>query len=120
MSPGTSQPPQGPDDAAPVPRYDLVVSVGTDHHRFDRLLRWVQEYLEANPQVSALVQHGFTDPIPAGECVQRMPREQLLEHFRTSGVVLVQGGPGSILDARLTGAIPLAVPRRAVVGTPAD
>ena len=94
------------------PQYDLTVSVGTDHHEFNRLLTWVHEYLDAHPKVSALIQHGSTPPVPSAECVQRMPREQLLDCFRHSSVVLVQGGPGSILDARSVGALPLAVPRR--------
>ncbi|WP_237233092.1 glycosyltransferase [Rothia nasisuis] len=94
-----------------VPAYDLVVSLGTDHHKFDRLISWVDTYLADRPQIKALVQHGFTDPPKHAEAVERMPRNELLELYRAAKVVLVQGGPGSILDAREVGAIPLAVPR---------
>ncbi len=41
-----------------------------------------------------------------------MPRAELLSLYEQADVVLVQGGPGSILDARKIGQIPLAVPRR--------
>ncbi|NOJ62804.1 hypothetical protein HMI58_04595 [Arthrobacter sp. 147(2020)] len=41
-----------------------------------------------------------------------MPRQELLELYRRATVVVVQGGPGSILDAREVGHIPIAVPRR--------
>ncbi|MFW0170463.1 glycosyltransferase [Rothia sp. P4278] len=92
-------------------KYDLVVSLGTDYHHFDRLVHWVDEYLAARPQVSCLVQHGFTAPPQHAEAVERLPRDELLELYRSAKVVLVQGGPGSILDAREVGAIPLAVPR---------
>ena len=44
----------------PTKTYDLVVSLGTDVHTFDRLLRWVEAYLEAHPEVTCLVQHGHT------------------------------------------------------------
>ena len=30
----------------PTKTYDLVISLGTDYHRFDRLLRWVDAYLK--------------------------------------------------------------------------
>lgn len=93
------------------PPYDLVVSLGTDHHRFDRLVAWVETYLEANPQVTALIQHGFTAPPRLADGVERLPRQQLLELYQQASVVLVQGGPGSILDAREVGALPLSVPR---------
>lgn len=92
-------------------QYDLIVSLGTDYHRFDRLVRWVDEYLAIRPHVRCLVQHGFTAPPQHAEAVERLPRAELLELYRSAKVVLVQGGPGSILDAREVGAIPLAVPR---------
>ena len=43
----------------PADTYDLVVSLGTDYHTFDRLLRWVKAYLAENPQVRCLIQHGI-------------------------------------------------------------
>lgn len=92
--------------------YDLVVSLGTDYHHFDRLVSWVDAYLAEHPDVSCLVQHGFTAAPQQAEAVERIPRAELLELYRAAKVVLVQGGPGSILDAREVGAIPLAVPRR--------
>lgn len=91
--------------------YDLVVSLGTDYHHFDRLIQWVDAYLSEHPEVSCLVQHGFTRPPKHAQAVERLPRKELLEIYRSAKVVLVQGGPGSILDAREVGAIPLAVPR---------
>ncbi|WP_237198665.1 glycosyltransferase [Rothia nasimurium] len=91
--------------------YDLVVSLGTDHHHFDRLIQWVDAYLADHPEVIALVQHGFTAPPQHADAVERLPRADLLDLYRAAKVVLVQGGPGSILDAREVGAIPLAVPR---------
>ncbi|MGN5734320.1 glycosyltransferase [Arthrobacter psychrochitiniphilus] len=49
-----------------------------------------------------------------------MPRQELLDLYRNSDVVVVQGGPGSILDAREIGRIPIAIPRRADLGEVVD
>lgn len=106
--------------AAPRQCYDVVVSLGTDHHPFDRLLDWMQDYLQQHPDVRALIQHGFTTPCRAGDHVARMPREELLELYRNSTAVVVQGGPGSILDAREAGVVPVTVPRVAELGEVVD
>ena len=96
----------------PADIYDLVVSLGTDYHTFDRLLRWVKAYLAENPQIRCLIQHGHTSPIEGADNVKLLPAGTLKRLYAKAQVVLVQGGPGSIQDARATGAIPLVVPRR--------
>ncbi|VEJ28871.1 Uncharacterised protein [Rothia dentocariosa] len=83
-----------------------MVSLGTDYHTFDRLLRWVKAYLAENPQVRCLVQHGHTSPIEGADNVKLLPAGTLKRLYAKAQVVLVQGGPGSIQDARATGAIP--------------
>ena len=99
---------------------DIVVSWGTDHHPFPRLVDWLDQALEQLPEVSCLLQHGFTRPSERAMNTHRMPRTELLEMYHSAQVVIVQGGPGSILDARLTGHIPLAVPRLAHLGEVVD
>ena len=89
-----------------------MVSLGTDYHTFDRLLRWVKAYLAENPQIRCLIQHGHTSPIEGADNVKLLPADTLKRLYAKAQVVLVQGGPGSIQDARATGAIPLVVPRR--------
>ncbi len=96
----------------PADTYDLVVSLGTDYHTFDRLLRWVKAYLAETPQLRCLIQHGHTSPIEGADNVKLLPAGTLKRLYAKAQVVLVQGGPGSIQDARATGAIPLVVPRR--------
>lgn len=97
-----------------VPHYDLVVSIGTDYHKFDRLVGWVESYLTQHPEVTCLFQHGFTEgPRNSTDNVDRMPRKDLLKIYENATAVLVQGGPGSILDAREVGVIPISVPRQA-------
>ena len=89
-----------------------MISLGTDYHTFDRLLRWVKAYLAENPQVRCLVQHGHTSPVEGADNVKLLPAGTLKHLYAKAQVVLVQGGPGSIQDARATGAVPLVVPRR--------
>lgn len=98
----------------------IVMSLGTDHHPFPRLVEWLDHVLERLPEVSCLRQHGFTRPSERAANVQRMPRTELLALYDTAQVIIVQGGPGSILDARLTGHVPLAVPRRSHLGEVVD
>ena len=43
--------------------------------------------------------------------VSRMSRNELLDLYAGAKAVIVQGGPGSILDARQVGVLPIAVPR---------
>ena len=96
----------------PADTYDLVISLGTDYHTFDRLLRWGKAYLAENPQIRCLIQHGHTSPVEGADNVKLLPAGTLKHLYAKAQVVLVQGGPGSIQDARATGAVPLVVPRR--------
>lgn len=78
----------------PADTYDLVVSLGTDYHTFDRLLRWVKAYLAENPQVRCLIQHGHTSPVEGADNVKLLPAGTLKHLYAKAQVVLVQGGPG--------------------------
>ncbi|POH74880.1 glycosyltransferase [Arthrobacter glacialis] len=90
----------------------LVVSVGTDHHKFDRLIDWVEDWLDSRTDhPTCLIQHGASKAPELARGVLRMPREDLLQLYASAKIVLVQGGPGSILDARSVGHLPIAVPR---------
>ncbi|MFI5084468.1 MAG: hypothetical protein ACHP7K_00910 [Actinomycetales bacterium] len=91
----------------------LVVSLGTDHHKFDRLVDWIDDWLAARDDPpSCLIQHGASREPRFAAGIPRMPREDLLDLYARATVVVVQGGPGSILDAREVGQMPIAVPRR--------
>lgn len=91
----------------------IVVSLGTDHHKFDRLVDWIEEWLSlAEHPPACLIQHGASRQPVLAAARDRMPRPELLLLYENATVVVVQGGPGSILDARSVGHIPIAVPRR--------
>lgn len=91
----------------------VVVSLGTDHHKFDRLMDWIDDWMvNREAPVDCVVQHGFSRAPRFATAVERLPRHELLDLYRQAHLVVVQGGPGSILDAREVGRIPIAVPRR--------
>ncbi|WP_394160216.1 glycosyltransferase [Galactobacter valiniphilus] len=99
----------------------IVVSLGTDVHPFERLLAWAEGFADHHPEVSVLVQHGSSRaPIGRARGVVATDRDTLLSWYRAADVVITQGGPGSILDAREAGMIPLVVPRDPALGEHVD
>ncbi len=91
----------------------LFVIVGTDYHRFDRMVWWIDEWLAAEPEVgSVLVQHGTSGPSErADSVVDYLRRSELAQEFRAASVVVCQGGPATILQCRANGIVPIVVPR---------
>ena len=95
-------------------RLTAVVTVGTDHHRFDRLMDWLESWQAKHPdEVAWIVQHGASRPMRGATAHDMMPRSELLDLLRTADVVITQGGPGGIMDARECGKLPIVVPRLA-------
>jgi UDP-N-acetylglucosamine transferase subunit ALG13 len=97
----------------------IVVSVGTDHHRFDRLIRWLSDW-EGAAKVELRVQHGTSDPVPRAHNVALLPHSELLAWMSEADCIVLQGGPGGMFDAMSCGIVPLVVPRRASLGEHVD
>lgn len=103
--------------------YRVVVTVGTDHHHFDRLVGWIDHWAVANPDVSVLVQVGTTAPAPvrpAVEAVAMIGYDDLVAAMAGADVVVAQGGPAAIMDARGVGHQPVVVPRQGSLGEHVD
>jgi UDP-N-acetylglucosamine transferase subunit ALG13 len=101
---------------SPVTAAPLVgmVTVGTDHHRFDRLMDWIERWQAGHPgAVRWVVQHGSTRPLTGADNFGMTPRAELLELLRAADLVVTQGGPGGIMDSRACGIVPIVVPRLA-------
>jgi len=96
-----------------LPRADVVATVGTDHHRFDRLVGWVDAWAAAHPDVVVLVQHGTATPPRHARGVVMLGYDDLVAAMASAAVVVAQGGPATIMDARSVGHRPVVVPRRA-------
>jgi UDP-N-acetylglucosamine transferase subunit ALG13 len=99
---------------------EVFVSVGTDHHPFDRLITWVDDWASNHPEVSIVVQHGYSKLSTAGENHAMMTGEQLHAHYDRADVVVAQVGPGTISDANAAGIVPIVVPRDPALGEVVD
>lgn len=98
----------------------VVVTVGTDHHRFDRLVTWADHWALANPDVAVLVQRGESDPTVQADSVPMLGYDQLVAVMAAADAVVTQGGPAAIMDARSVGHRPVVLPRRGTLGEHVD
>jgi UDP-N-acetylglucosamine transferase subunit ALG13 len=91
----------------------IVVTVGTDHHPFDRLIRWINDWLGQHPeQIPAFfMQSGATSVVPACPGSRFLDPEKLSAMLDVADVMVCHGGPGSIADAWQRGQVPIVVPR---------
>jgi UDP-N-acetylglucosamine transferase subunit ALG13 len=100
----------------------LLVTVGTDHHPFDRLVRWAQAWLDGHPgRLRCLMQTGTSAP-PTGGAEWRayLEFDALQQAMAAAAAVVGHGGPGTILGARHQGAVPIVVPRQHRLGEHVD
>jgi UDP-N-acetylglucosamine transferase subunit ALG13 len=100
----------------------LLVTVGTDHHPFDRLVRWAGAWLAARPgTLRCLMQTGTSAP-PAGPADWQayLEFDALQAAMSSAAAVVCHGGPGTILGARHMGAVPIVVPRQHRLGEHVD
>ena len=105
----------------PAPR--VVVTVGTDHHPFDRLVGWVDRWAARHPDVEVLLQRGTTAVSLASRnvrAVDMLAYDHLVGAMAGADAVVAQGGPGGILDARSVGHRPIVVARRHDLGEHVD
>ncbi len=102
--------------------YGVLVIVGTDHHPFDRLITWVNEWLEQHPEQASdfFVQWGSAAVQPVCAGAQILTTEQLSALVNEARVVICHGGGGSISDAWARGQAPIVVPRLPRLGEHVD
>ena len=100
----------------------LLVTVGTDHHPFDRLVGWAGAWLAAHPgALRCLMQTGTSAPPSGqGEWQAYLEFDALQAAMASATAVVCHGGPGTILGARHTGAVPVVVPRQHRLGEHVD
>lgn len=99
---------------------DVVVTLGTDHHPFARLVAWVDAWASDHPDAVCVVQHG---PAPAPRHAEGHPvldPALIPELMGRARIVVGHAGPGTVLDARAAGRHPVIVPRLARLGEVVD
>ena len=91
----------------------VVVTTGTDHHQFDRLIGWVNDWLAAHPEhaETCFVQSGSSAVTPNCPAADFLDSQKLGELLDEADVLVCHGGPGTIADAWRRGQVPIVVPR---------
>jgi len=106
---------------APAPAPPLViVSVGTDHHRFDRLVDWMDGWAARHPDVRVVIQRGGAPDTAHAESAPLIPYDELRDLFARATAVVSHGGPSTVMDARAAGRVPVVVPRDPAHGEHVD
>jgi UDP-N-acetylglucosamine transferase subunit ALG13 len=96
----------------------ILVTLGTLHFPFDRLLRALDS-LPADEEL--VVQCRVPGPLPAhARSVTDLPFDELAETMRAARVVVCHAGVGSVLTALANGKRPVTVPRLARFGEAVD
>ncbi|WP_081416550.1 sulfotransferase [Arthrobacter castelli] len=100
----------------------IVVTVGSDHHPFDRLIGWIDRWLSngAKDRVDCVVQYGTARPPKHGIPMAYLPHDELMRLMHHADAVVVQGGPMSVVESVRTGKLPIAVPRIGRLGEVVD
>jgi UDP-N-acetylglucosamine transferase subunit ALG13 len=91
----------------------MLVTVGTDHHLFNRLIDWVDEYATSRDgQARFIVQYGYSRPPRATnvEATRMLGFDEFQELLRTADVLLTPG-PTTLMEALEYGLRGICVPR---------
>lgn len=100
----------------------LLITVGSDHHPFDRLIGWVDDWLDDRKpaQLTATFQYGTAARPRNGEAHEFLPHQDLQDLLAAADLVVTQGGPMGIIEARRYGVKPIVMPRLARLGEVVD
>lgn len=90
----------------------IFVTVGTDHHRFGRLMAWLDEWCLISGRPPCVVQSGSSVPPSSARSRAFLPAETMQEAMTGALAVVCHGGPATIMQARSAGRLPIVVPRR--------
>lgn len=93
------------------PPYVLAV-VGTDVHRFDRMVDWLERWHAGRAaEVRLVLQYGHSRTPRLPEAAAFLGHEELQRAMAEATVVISHGGPATITEARRNGHLPIVVPR---------
>lgn len=120
-APGVVAPGAIPQQRAGARTGTVLAVVGTDVHRFDRLLRWLADWHAGRPDRPRLrVQHGHSHPPDLPDAVPFLDHAGLQRAMADATLVVSHGGPATITEARRHGRLPIVVPRDPAHGEHVD
>jgi UDP-N-acetylglucosamine transferase subunit ALG13 len=99
---------------------DVLVMLGTDHHPFTRLVEWVDRWSADHPESVCVIQYGTAAPPRHAEGHPFLDPVMIPRLMGNARAVVGHAGPGTLLDARLAGRLPILVPRLARNGEVVD
>lgn len=96
----------------------IFVSVGTHEQPMDRLFLKLEELLTSKIITESIfVQSGFSHFTFKGcQATAMLPFPEMERKMREARIIICHGGPATLLQARMHGKVPLAVPRQAQYG----
>ncbi len=89
----------------------IVVSVGTDHHPFDRFVGSLDDCAGAQSEARVVIQRGSAEPTANAESHALIAHAELCELFASATAVVTHGGPSTVMDIRAAGRLPIVFPR---------
>jgi UDP-N-acetylglucosamine transferase subunit ALG13 len=98
----------------------VLVTVGTDHHPFDRLIGWCDRWAGAHPEHHVTIQHGPARAPKIATAHAFLPQGELVDLMDAADVVVCQGGPATIAEINAVGKVPIVVARLAALGEVVD
>ncbi|GGL35064.1 glycosyl transferase family 28 [Phycicoccus endophyticus] len=98
----------------------VLVSVGSDHHPYDRLVRWVDAFAAQRPDVDVFVQYGTSAAPRHASGAAYLQHSELTRLMDEVDVIVTQGGPTGITESRRHGIKPVVAPRHARLGEHVD
>lgn len=106
---------------APEARPLLLVTTGTDHHPFNRLVGWIDHWLLSGGQdrVRPIVQYCSSTPPTAAGGVPFLQHGELQAAIQEAAIVVCHAG-ATVTECRQAGVVPIVVPRLSRFGEVVD
>jgi UDP-N-acetylglucosamine transferase subunit ALG13 len=98
----------------------VFVTVGTDHHPFNRLVQWVDGWAASHPDIEVVIQHGEASCPTHADARAYLTHSELFGYIRRAAVIVSHGGPATIAEAWNVGLIPIVAPRGHSLGEHVD
>ncbi len=98
----------------------ILVTVGTDHHPFQRLVDWADAFAADHPEHDVFIQYGSASAPEHAERSALLDHSQLMTEIARADAVICHGGPATVTDARRSGLMPICVPRDPHLGEHVD